>query len=81
MAIDDPVALAVNGRDVAIAGEWNHWTAVPMTRDASGRWVAELTLGAGAHRFMLIVDGKNVVPRGVPKLPDGFGGEVGLMVM
>lgn len=75
------VTFAMSGRDVAIAGEWNDWTPVPLTRNAGGGWVAELVLPPGAHKFMLIVDGKNVVPAGVPKLPDGFGGEVGLLVL
>ena len=75
------VRFTADGRDVAIAGDWNDWTPVPMNRGSDGRWEALLTLPAGAHKFMLIVDGRNVVPRGVPKLPDGFGGEVGLLVL
>lgn len=74
------VAFAESGRDVTIAGDWNDWTPVPMTL-VGGRWTVELPLGAGAHKFVLTVDGKQVVPRGVPKLPDGFGGEVGLLVI
>ena len=69
-----------NAREVSIAGDWNDWSPVPMNRDGSGKWSAELVLTPGAHKFVLVVDGKNVVPRGVPKLPDGFGGEAGLLV-
>ena len=75
------VRFNVDGRVVAIAGDWNDWTPVPMTREADGRWSVVLTVPPGAHKFMLVVDGKNIVPRGVPKLPDGFGGEVGLLVL
>ena len=75
------IRFAVDGHDVALAGDWNEWTPIPMTRESDGRWSVVLTVPPGAHKFMLIVDGKNVVPRGVPKLPDGFGGEVGLLVL
>ena len=74
------VTFVMRGREVAIAGEWNSWTPVPLA-NVGGQWVAQLELPPGAHKFMLIVDGENVVPAGVPRLPDGFGGEVGLLVL
>lgn len=67
-------------REVSIAGDWNGWTPVPMVLVES-HWIADLPIGQGAHKFMLTVDGKQMVPPGVPKLPDGFGGEVGLLVV
>lgn len=70
-----------DAREVSIAGDWNEWSAVAMTREADGRWSVILPLGAGAHKFTLTVDGRIVVPPGVPRLPDGFGGEVGLIVI
>ena len=75
------VRFNVDGHAVAIAGDWNDWTPLPLTREGEGRWGVVLTVPPGAHKFMLVVDGKNVVPRGVPRLPDGFGGEVGLLVL
>ena len=77
------VRFVVRGASrVAIAGDWNAWSPTPLARDAAGRWSAELPLAVGAHKFVLVVDdGRQVVPRGVPTLPDGFGGLVGLLVI
>ncbi len=67
---------------VAIAGEWNDWTPVALTRVDGERWQANVALGKGAHRFSLLVDGDRwVVPSGVPSIPDSFGGTVGLLVV
>jgi hypothetical protein len=84
--IDDTwtrVRLAVPGATrVDIAGDWNSWTPAPMARDVDGRWSVELPLRGGAHKFIIVVDGdRQTVPRGVPTLPDGFGGTVGLLVV
>lgn len=71
-----------NASQVAIAGEWNAWTPAPMTRVAGNRWEIVLPLGRGAYRFAVVVDGDRwTVPAGVPKLPDDFGGEVGVLVI
>jgi hypothetical protein len=68
--------------DVAIAGEWNAWTPIPLSRIDGHHWRAVLPLGPGAYRFSLILDGEHwVVPEGVPMLPDDFGGEVGLLLV
>lgn len=67
---------------VAIAGEWNAWDPAPMQAAGTDRWSVELQLAPGAHKFAIVVDGERwIVPAGVPKLPDGFGGEVGLLVV
>ncbi|MEK6769753.1 MAG: glycogen-binding domain-containing protein [Gemmatimonadota bacterium] len=74
--------LMSDATDVAIAGEWNAWTPVVLTPLGRGAWQAVLPLGPGAYRFSLVVDGERwVVPTGVPNLPDGFGGSVGLLVI
>jgi hypothetical protein len=77
------VTFAVPGAsNVAIAGEWNAWTNSPLQRVGRDRWRAELPLPPGAYRFTLVTDGERwFVPDGVPKLPDDFGGEVGLLVV
>ncbi len=71
-----------NANSVAIGGEWNQWNPVPMTRIAANRWQVQLPLARGAWRFAVEVDGQSwVVPPGVPKMPDGFGGDVGVLVI
>lgn len=67
--------------DVAIVGEWNQWRPAPLTRLSRGRWQVLLPLAPGAYRFSLVVGGRWVVPPGVPRLPDDFGGEVGVLVI
>lgn len=74
--------LVRDATDVAIAGEWNAWTPMPLARIDGSHWRATLPLGPGAYRFALVLDGDRwVVPRGVPVLPDDFGGEVGLLMI
>ncbi len=70
-----------NASTLAIAGEWNGWTPEPLTRDG-GQWVKTLQLPPGTYRYSLVVDGTRwTVPDGVPTLPDGFGGVVGILLV
>jgi len=66
---------------VALAGEWNQWTPIPLSRVDSDQWQMTLPLGAGVYHFSLVVDESWIVPEGVARLPDDFGGEVGLLVV
>jgi hypothetical protein len=65
----------------AIAGEWNQWTPIPLSRVSRDAWQVTLPLGEGIYHFSLIVDDEWTVPEGVASLPDDFGGEVGLLVV
>jgi hypothetical protein len=72
----------VGAQSVAIAGEWNEWQPAELVAVAPGRWQAVLPVVRGAFRFALVVNGERwIVPPGVPKMPDGFGGEVGVLVI
>lgn len=77
------VTFTVEGAQrVAIAGEWNEWQPAELVAVGPGRWQAVLPLARGAFRFALVVNGERwIVPSGVPKMPDGFGGEVGVLVI
>ena len=66
---------------VALAGEWNQWAPIPLSRVDSDQWQVTLPLGAGVYHFSLVVDESWTVPEGVAKLPDDFGGEIGLLVV
>lgn len=66
----------------AITGDWNDWTPAPLLSLGEDRWTTLLAARPGTHRFAVMVDGgRMVVPAGVTKLPDDFGGEVGLLIV
>jgi hypothetical protein len=69
------VVLHVTERTpVAIAGDWNGWSAQPLERVDEHRWRARLVLSPGLHRFTLLdPDGNAFVPPGVTAEPDEFG--------
>lgn len=77
------IALSVPDADrVEVAGDFNGWTPEPLERDASGRWVLPGDLEPGVYRFNLRVDGERwIVPEGVPEVDDGFGDQVGLLII
>lgn len=78
------VRITVTVRDasaVAIAGEWNQWTPIPLSHISGNQWQVILPLATGVYHFSLIIDEAWVVPEGVTALPDDFGGEVGLLVV
>ncbi len=71
-----------NAGAVAIAGDWNEWQPTPLTRGDDGRWLLPSDVPAGVHRFNLLVNGEVwMVPEGIPAVDDGFGGQVGLLVI
>ncbi len=67
---------------VEIYGDWTGWEPVPMTRDGARGWMLPVRLPSGTHKFNLRVNGARwVVPEGVRREPDGFGGEVGVLIV
>lgn len=69
-------------RSVEVAGDWNDWTPEPLILGPDGRWLIPAGLGPGIYRFNLRVDGVRwIVPEGVPSADDGFGGEVGILIV
>lgn len=77
------ITFTLRGADsVAVAGEWNQWTPEPLQADGDGRWTAELAITPGVYRFSLVVNGDRwIVPDGIARVPDGFGGDVGVLVV
>jgi hypothetical protein len=69
-------------RSVAIAGDWNGWTPVPLRALGDDIWEAALVLPTGTYHFNLFVDETEwVVPGGVAVVPDGMGGLVALLTV
>jgi hypothetical protein len=65
-----------------IAGDWNDWMPLPLTRGRAGRWWFEVRLDPGIYKFSVVVNGSEwMVPEGVATVPDDFGGTAGLLVV
>lgn len=65
-----------------IAGDWNGWTPVPLTRMREDRWSLALHLEPGIHHYSLVVDGSEwTLPQGAASVSDEFGGLVGVLVI
>lgn len=69
-------------RSLAIAGDWNGWTPVPLRALGGDIWEAALVLQPGTYQFNLLVDEQEwVVPGGVAVVADGMGGLVALLTV
>jgi hypothetical protein len=69
-------------RLVAVAGEWTDWQPIPLSPAGGDTWQARLALAPGTYRFSLLVDGTRwLVPADIVTVPDGMGGEQGLLVV
>ncbi len=69
-------------QQLAIAGEWNEWTPLPLARNANGEWFVAVDLEPGLYTFGLLVDGVTwAVPDGIASVPDEFGGTVALLLV
>jgi len=67
---------------VAIAGDWNGWTRVPLAQVGPDAWEAVLPLSNGIYYFTLFVDGVAwAIPEGMPSIPDGLGGGVAVLTV
>lgn len=65
---------------VEVTGDFSNWEPVTLSRTESGEWSAVLQLSRGTYRFNVRIDGGAwIVPAGVSRLSDEFGGDVGLL--
>ena len=65
---------------VEVTGDFSNWEPVALSRTGSGEWSAVLPLSRGTYRFNVRIDGGAwIVPAGVSRLNDEFGGDVGLL--
>jgi len=61
---------------VEVAGDWNGWHLLPLTRAANGVWYADLAIPRGLYRYAFRVNGTHwEVPKGIAAVDDGFGGK------
>ncbi|MEL6905123.1 MAG: alpha-amylase family glycosyl hydrolase [Planctomycetota bacterium] len=67
------------GETCAVAGDFNAWSheSAPMQRTGDGRWVGEVVLGPGVHRYKFCLDGDRWLPdpESDEREDDGFSSE------
>jgi hypothetical protein len=69
-------------RSAELMGDFTGWTAMPLDRGPDGLWAITLALDPGVHRVNLRTDdGHWRAPPGLTAVDDGFGGQVGLLVV
>jgi 1,4-alpha-glucan branching enzyme len=72
--------LAPGAALVEVAADFSNWEPVRLSQADSGVWTADLPLTRGTYRFNIRIDGGEwIVPAGVTRLSDEFGGTVGLL--
>lgn len=76
------VHVAANAGDVVeIAGTFSAWQPLRLVHDGA-RHVVTLHLASGSHRLALRINGAAWrAPRGLVRIPDGLGGESGVLIV
>ena len=69
-------------RSAELMSDATDWIPLPLRRTADGYWEITLELGPGVHRVNIRTDGGDWrVPPRLTAVDDGFGGQVGLLVV
>ena len=73
---------AAGARMVEVSGDFTSWKPVKLTTSAEGVWRVSLPISRGTHQINVRVNGGLwLVPPGLPRITDEFGGPVGLLVV
>jgi len=73
---------AFGARQVEVSGDFTSWKAVKLSSSGGGVWQVSLPITRGTHQMNIRVNGGPwLVPPGLPRLTDEFGGPVGLLVV
>jgi len=65
---------------VQVRGDFTDWTPLSLVRAKDGTWSTMLDLRPGVYQIEMRLDGADwAVPPGVVLVPDGFGGQVGVI--
>jgi len=82
---DGTVALEVaayGAKTVEVSGDFTSWKPVKLAPSTGGAWKISLPIPHGTHQINVRVNGGQwLVPPGLPRLTDEFGGAVGLLVV
>ena len=67
---------------VELMADFTDWEAVALTAEPNGVWTLHRVIAPGPHRVAIRVNGGAwVAPPNLPRVPDDFGSEVGLLVI
>lgn len=67
---------------VEVSGDFTDWEPVSLSRSGPGTWSFRLSLPPGTYRFNVRIDGGAwIVPAGVTRQKDEFGGAVGVITI
>jgi 1,4-alpha-glucan branching enzyme len=69
--------ISPNAERVLLAGDFTEWQkgAIPMKAGGNGVWTATVSLGAGTHSYLFIVDGEWCEdPECATRVPNPYGG-------
>lgn len=73
---------AAGASRVEVSGDFTDWDPVVLEPRGSGSWLVAAPLAPGTYRFNVRLDGGEwMVPAGVTRLKDEFGGDVGVLVV
>jgi 1,4-alpha-glucan branching enzyme len=73
---------APQARAVQLAGDFNHWSPLPMEPRDNGWWFVQVLLSHGHHQYRFLVDGKPVLdPRAAGVSRDQSNEEVSVVAV
>ena len=76
------IRIKAPAASVEIIGDFTDWNAVSLRPEGNDWWSLRLPIKRGIHEMNVRVDGgKWVVPQGLQKKSDEFGGSVGVLVV
>lgn len=71
-----------SAESVEIMGDFTGWNPVALSNEGDGWWSARLPVKRGIHELNIRMNGgKWVIPPGLPRKSDEFGGSVGVLVV
>jgi len=74
--------LPASVRHATLASDLTDWKPIALSRTDDGRWEVVLSAKSGIHRVNISADdGPWLAPPGLPAADDGFGANVGLLVV
>ena len=69
-------------KSVFVAGSFNQWNPVPLTRSNDGKWVGDLTGISGRHEYLFVVDGQWLPdPNARESVQNPFGGKNSVLIV